>query len=319
MLNNDIGGGLKKLRENQHITQKELSKLTNISTSKLSRLDNNNQLPTLEELILILNALNITLVDFFSELEKINKKTIQLEENYQAVLLHYTKHKFYNLSLIKKELRFFKKLYADLGDHNMFNTFHKIEWYLQLTALFPNYFPEINKTLLNNNAEVILKKNTWLQQDYNFFAVGLKYLNPNNIIALSHYYHKMEFKGFTPLERRAFQISIENLTDFLLVNNKQYLDLNIPVKKELEDLFNTWDRYISIYKSPGNQLIRQHNYSIYEFVFNLKDKDKIKEEVELRSKLLKKLELDNFAEPFMDEYLNYENQTNIDTSFINSH
>lgn len=319
MLNSDIGHALKKLREDQKISQKSLSSKTNISVSKLSKIENDHQLPSLDEISLILTNINVTLVDFFTEVEKINNKSLQLENAFQKILLHHSEFKQSNLSLIDSELSFFKQIYSEFGNNNIFNALHKIEWYLQLHALFPNYFPKINLDLINNNAEHILNKKIWLQQDYKFFAVSLKFLYPNTLLSLSRYYHKMAFESLTEQERRSFQISIENLTDIFLVNHQKYLQININVKKELEELFNTWNKYINTFQVPSNQLIKLHNYSIYEFIFKLKPIEQISQEIKERSEMLNKLGLHQMAKAFHDEFINYKNGNNVQTSYVISH
>lgn len=319
MQNSDIGNALKKLREDQKVSQKALSAKTKIAVSKLSKIENNHQLPTLEETTLILTNINVTLIDFFTEVEKINNKSVQLESAFQKIILHHSKHKQSHLSLIEPELSFFKQVYSEFDNNNLFNSLHKIEWYLQLHALFPSYFPNINLELINYNAEHILNKKIWLQQDFKFFAVSLKFLYPNTILSLANYYHKMPFKVLTEQERRAFQISIENLTDIFLVNHKKLMNLNINVKKELKQLFQTWERYIQSYQVANNQLIKLHNYSIYEFIFELKPVNQITEEVKERSAMLNKLGLSQIAEAFHDEYINYKNGNIVETSYVISH
>lgn len=44
MQNSDIGNALKKLREDQKVSQKALSAKTKIAVSKLSKIENNHQL-----------------------------------------------------------------------------------------------------------------------------------------------------------------------------------------------------------------------------------------------------------------------------------
>lgn len=259
------------------------------------------------------------MIDFFTEVEKINNKSIQLENAFQKILLHHSEYKQSYLGLIESELSFFKQLYSEFDNDSIFNALHKIEWYLQLHALFPSYFPKINLDLINFNAEHILNKKIWLQQDYKFFAVCLKFLYPNTLLSLANYYHKMSFKALTEQERRAFQISIENLTDNFLVNHQKYTKININVKKELEDLFNTWERYIQSYQVPSNQLIKLHNYSIYEFIFKLKPIEQISTEVKERSEMLNKLGLTNMSEAFLDEFINYKNGNIVETSYVISH
>lgn len=62
---------IKNIRENRKISLKELSKKVNLSISYLSELENNKkQNPTLSNLYLISNALNVNIKDlFYTELD----------------------------------------------------------------------------------------------------------------------------------------------------------------------------------------------------------------------------------------------------------
>ncbi len=54
----NIGIKIKKLRKNNKLTQKQLATLTNLSEVTINRYENNSKIPTLENFLKLVDALN---------------------------------------------------------------------------------------------------------------------------------------------------------------------------------------------------------------------------------------------------------------------
>jgi transcriptional regulator with XRE-family HTH domain len=77
----EFGENLKKIRESKEITQNNLSKITNIKQSTISKYETNVDKPSLDTLIKLALALNVT-VDDLIDFKNIQHK---LSKNYKEI------------------------------------------------------------------------------------------------------------------------------------------------------------------------------------------------------------------------------------------
>lgn len=59
---------IKELRNERHLTQDKLSEICNISSDYLSEIERGKKVPSLKRLILIINAFDISLSEFFKDI-----------------------------------------------------------------------------------------------------------------------------------------------------------------------------------------------------------------------------------------------------------
>lgn len=60
---------IKKLRIERHLTQEKLSEKSSISSDYLSEIERGKKIPSLKRLIFIINALDISLAEFFEDIK----------------------------------------------------------------------------------------------------------------------------------------------------------------------------------------------------------------------------------------------------------
>lgn len=73
----NIGDKIKELRQNQNLTQDDLSKLTGISRITLGNYERGERTPTIDKMYVIAKALNVTIDDFMEYTEEETKSTLQ--------------------------------------------------------------------------------------------------------------------------------------------------------------------------------------------------------------------------------------------------
>lgn len=314
MIKHDIGFTLKYLRKNYGISQKDLCEKIHLSQSTISRFENNSQSPVIEELIMYLNGIEVSLSDYFTKAIELSNTNMQLTSAIQKILLHYHDYKNSKLYLIQEELLLFKTIYDDMTDE-FFNVYLETDRYIQLHTIYPNYFKPINIDLINKKAERLLNQRLWLLQDINFLLVTIHYLIPNNILILLERIIHADYKTFNQFERRSFETILENLSDNFLNNRKKYEKMNIPVKKLLNRLFDFWDNYSSKYSNTENILIRQHNHTIFQLCYG-KNKKTFLDEGFNRCRIMKTLGLDYLSDLMMQELKAYQHGIKNDVQYF---
>lgn len=79
----NIAQRIKQLRQERHLTVNKLANIAGLSQSFVRSIELEEKIPTIESLSLICDALNISLSDFFLEIELYNRKELlsKLDKN----------------------------------------------------------------------------------------------------------------------------------------------------------------------------------------------------------------------------------------------
>lgn len=317
MNNIDIGNAIKILREDSGYSQKDFSTLTYISPATLSRIEKGNKNMSLDELMTICSALNITINSFLEVVPLLNEKESN-QQKFNKISLHHNKYKNSNLNLIKDDLIFFSKLMNEFEESNLLSEIMSIQWYLQLPILFPNYFKPINKTLINTQATRILKKNILVYSDLVFLATVViildKEIMDNQVInklpfISTRYFNKKEF--------RLLEMMYENISDYYLRNYT--IENAEDTEKKLNLIFDIWLDYIKKYAPFENNLIYQHNYAMYEILYKKRPKKNIIEYLDYHHKCLTEIGFSQLSKVLKDETTDYLNNIhgNLNVNILN--
>lgn len=300
-----IGKTLKKIRLDSQLTQDYIVKLANISRSSLSRIENDYQPISTDELMNMLDIYNVSSVAFFEKISD-DSETGKLNQQFNNIMFHYQNYKNAKLELIKNDLLVFKNIFDKLNENQLFDSKYDIQWYLQLPQLYPQYFNPISRNLLKNTSLRILKKEHWLTTDYLFFACSIPFLEKeiNNLLI-----SKLEYFDLINLNnksRRNVELIFENLSDYFLVHYKEY-STHTSIT-QLNRVFFIWKDYISYYNSMLSKIIYQHNFAMHEILFNLRSVDTIYSECISRYEALRVLDFDILANALQNEADDYKNK-----------
>lgn len=301
----DIGTNLKKLRLERGLTQKELASITGISRGTLSRIENKEKDITILELVKHLNYYNIPLNSFFTKIIYIDTDRENITKNFNTIVSHYQNEKNNNLYLIKKEIHFFRQLFEDLEKNKLTNLGFNIQYYMELPLMYPKYFKSPNIKLLNYHTLSILNSNYWFEDDYVFLACAIPHLTSSIIDYFTKKFKNIDFDNLNNVTRNYYEIIFENLTDFYLVNYKKF-DLE-TLESTIQNVFNHWNIYAPKFSSMQNKIILKHNYTMYEFLFNKRDKEILKKECIERSQNLSNLVFPLLANQIQNEADDYYN------------
>lgn len=275
----DIGSFVKFVRTNANLSQKELATKANLSQSSLSKLESGMRDPKLGEFLQILSSLNISTSDFFLKSRNLQKEMKDVENNYTKIMLHYGEYKNSKTELIHEELIYFKNIFQSFKINGIFDVRMDIRWYIQLPKIFPEYFQTPDTELLNKEIIHIFTQKEFYLTDYYFIANSLPFLYPATIEHI--YTHIQNFNMFIPNAeiRRSYYTIFENLSDYFLINYQQYKQNDL--QQRILTTFKFWKEFLQKYPNFTSEHLYQHNYAMYQFLFNLKTKEEIMIEREL--------------------------------------
>lgn len=305
MKKHDIGNALKKIRTNRNIQQQDLAPKIGISRSTLARLENNDKDITVRELLMYLNYFDIPISTFFTKLIFLESELENITNNFNIIANHYEKHKNNNLHLIKNEINFFRNYFEELEKDNLVNLGFNIQYYMELPLMYPKYFLPPNVKLLNLQALTILHSDYLFEDDYLFLGTSIPYLSTTTIDFITNTFKETEYNNFSNSSRQYYELLFENLSDYYLVHYKEYDSDHFL--SYIQTVFKVWDTYCKVFGSLQNKIVYQHNYTMYEFLTNKRDKEILKIECDKRYNNLVDLRFDTFAEQLKNESDDYYN------------
>lgn len=316
MNKNDIAKALTELRKELNLSQKEVANALFMNPSTLNKIEKGTRNITVPELLTLLNFYNVPLqsVKELIHNKTTNSKIESLDNSYNRIVSHYQKYKDTNLKLIQNDLDTFQEFFYEANNLVKFDMKHNIQWFTQLTFMFPLYFPQENKKILEKYIEAILARQNWLESDYLAIFNCIPHLQPSIVNKI---YKKVIINDFERLKhnhRRYFEMILENLSDYFLTHYS-HKEIKNPENK-LNELFEKWNTYIHKYNPIENKIIYNHNYSMYLMLFEKLDKEIVYNECLKRNEALKTLGLSNIADPLLTEAKSYKNNTNGNLNII---